>query len=131
VPVIVEWFPETNEPPVATIHIDPFPSASVIDTLVLTYHYYDPNDDPEQGSLIYWFRSAHRVGELDGSMTVPYTYLIEGQYWYAMVRPRDSRGMWGKWAVSNVVWIVRGEAVGYRPPGVYPNLVRPQDIGNV
>jgi len=130
-PVIIEWIQETNHPPVATVHIDPSPTCVETETLVLTYTYYDPDGDPELGSLIYWFRNAKHVAALDGLRQVSHTYLNAGQYWYVMARPRDNKGLWGDWAISNVVWIVASPGVGYLPPGVYPTFTRPEDIGNV
>lgn len=118
-PVVVEWSPETNLPPVATPRITPAPNAIEGDSLTLALNYYDPNGDPEQGSLVYWYRDGGRISAYDGLLTIPAGITIIGQFWYAMVRPRDNLGLWGDWVMSNIVWIIGGPVSGYRNPGSY------------
>lgn len=123
-PVIIEWTPESNRPPEArNVLIRSLGTARPDYDLTLSYDYYDPDGDPEQGSLIYWYRNGARVSYYDGLLTIPYLITNTGDFWYAMVRPRDDQGMWGDWATSNVIWIVPPPVLGYRCPGVYPTRV--------
>jgi hypothetical protein len=124
-PVIIEWFPETNLPPEArNVVVRPVARVPYPSDLILSYDYYDPDGDPEQGSLIFWFGNGDHILSLNGLLRASFTFTCVGDFWYAMVRPRDNKGLWGDWAISNITWVTAPPVWGYRCPGVYPKAVQ-------
>jgi hypothetical protein len=84
---------------------------SLSDILIAFYSYIDLDDDPEQESIIKWYKNDELVEELKDSPFVPTKLLKRGDIWYFTVRPYDGDdyGLMVKssmWVVDNVAPII-------------------------
>ncbi|RJU80401.1 MAG: hypothetical protein DWC09_06870 [Candidatus Poseidoniales archaeon] len=92
-----------NSPPsVSNLMLGPN-GATTTDTLVLTYTYSDPENDPESGTVIQWFKDGVEQTSLSG-LTVSSSETAKGQEWSASVLPSDGSDV-GEPVVSNVLTI--------------------------
>ena len=92
-----------NSPPsVSNLMLGPN-GATTTDTLVLTYTYSDPENDPESGTVIQWFKDGVEQTSLSG-LTVSSSETAKGQEWSARVLPSDGSDV-GEPVVSNVLTI--------------------------
>jgi hypothetical protein len=92
-----------NSPPsVSNLMLGPT-GATTTDTLVLTYSYSDPENDPESGTVIQWFKDGVEQTSLSG-LTVSSSETAKGQDWSASVLPSDGSDA-GEPVVSNVLTI--------------------------
>jgi hypothetical protein len=55
----------------------------------LTYTYEDPENDPENGTIIHWYINGVHNSSLDGMSTITPQYTQKGQLWQAYVYPSD------------------------------------------
>lgn len=98
-----------NELPVASSVVvkpdSPMPSHD----LTVTWTYSDPENDPEQGTVVEWFASGVRMASLRNATTVPASRTLRGQVWYAEVTPHDGLSA-GETVRSNSV------TIGNTPP---------------
>jgi parallel beta-helix repeat protein len=59
------------------------------DNLYGSYNFYDANNDPENGSTIYWYKNGLRIKELDNNLIVDSSLTAKGNSWYFSVIPKD------------------------------------------
>jgi parallel beta-helix repeat protein len=59
------------------------------DTLLAIYEYYDNNNDPEDGTTIYWYRNGVHQSQLDNEKSVDSSHTQKNDTWYFSVIPKD------------------------------------------
>jgi hypothetical protein len=59
------------------------------DYLVAGYSYYDADYDPEQDTIINWYKNNELMEDLKGSTEVPWELLVRSDVWYFTVQPGD------------------------------------------
>ena len=101
---------EANTIPAAT---DPYitptdPAAS--DDLVAQYTYYDPEDDPESGSQVRWYKDDNLQPDYDDQLTIPSSATSIGEQWYFTVTPSDGTDF-GETTTSGIVTVGEDPAV--------------------
>jgi len=69
------------------------------DELAANYIYVDPDDDPESGTNILWYKDGVLQDTLNDSATVLNIYTAKGQVWHCKVRPSDGTDF-GGWVSS-------------------------------
>ena len=107
-----------NSPPsVSNLMLGPS-GATTTDTLVLTYSYSDPENDPESGTTIQWFKDGVEQTSLSGTTVSP-SETAKGQEWSAKVLPSDGSDVGGP-MVSNVLTIANS-APTTTAPTLSPN----------
>jgi len=101
---VPENIPVNNPPSASNVLLAPT-NPKTLDDLTLSYTYSDPDNDPQSGSEITWYRDSQALpsGTITG-LTVPASQTAKGQDWYATVRPSDGAD-YGTLQTSNTVTI--------------------------
>ena len=73
--------------------------------LQLTYLFADFDGLPENGTQIQWYRNNILQSGLNNFISVPITYLVKGDQWYAELQPYNGEDF-GNWSLSNTITIV-------------------------
>ncbi|MBD3353177.1 MAG: hypothetical protein GF364_16975 [Candidatus Lokiarchaeota archaeon] len=77
-----------NTPPIVeNITITPYPYE--IDSIQLSYDYYDINGHTETGTTIRWYKNSQAMIEFDGASVIPSENVSAGDIWHVSVRPND------------------------------------------
>jgi hypothetical protein len=100
-----------NSMPVVTNIILRPAEPTVLDGLVISYDYFDEDNDPETQTLISWYRNDEYMQAFDGWTTVHPDYTEVGDHWYAVVQPHDGYE-YGPEYRSSEVTITDGGAEG-------------------
>ncbi|HIF46252.1 MAG TPA: hypothetical protein EYQ73_05600 [Candidatus Poseidoniales archaeon] len=77
-----------NAPSASGVAISPNP-AGTIDTLQMSYSYFDSDGDPETGTKIRWYRDGSILTLRNDEITVPDSMTAKGESWYVTVTPSD------------------------------------------
>ena len=93
---------QNTAPSVSNLMLGPN-GATTSDTLLLTYSYSDPDNDPESGTVIQWYKNGVEQTSLSGSTVSP-SLTAKGQQWNATVTPSDGTDE-GIPVLSNVLTI--------------------------
>jgi hypothetical protein len=101
---VPENIPVNNPPSASNVMLSPT-DAKTAESLTLSYTYSDPDNDPQSGTEITWYRDSQALpsGTITG-LTVPPSQTTKGQDWYATVRPSDGVD-YGALQTSNTVTI--------------------------
>ena len=99
---VPENVPVNNPPSASNVMLSPT-DAKTAESLTLSYTYSDPDNDPQSGTEITWYRDSQALpsGTING-LTVPSSQTAKGQDWYATVRPSDGVD-YGALQTSNTV----------------------------
>ncbi len=91
--------------------------------IILTYTYEDPENDPENGTIIHWYVNGVYNSTFDDMTTITPQYTQKGQLWQAYVYPSDGyNGTYPFYAFeSNIIPIIN------TPPSVSNVTVTPSD----
>lgn len=81
-------FEYNNIPYVAGVVISPV-DPTVSDDLILTYNFYDLDNDSEDGTIIRWFKNGIYQKQFDNATTIGSDYLQNEDIWIADVYPSD------------------------------------------
>jgi hypothetical protein len=106
-----------SAPSILTADIQPQNPDSVTDIQV-TYQYYDPDSDPDNGSIIQWYQNAFEQVDLNGSLTVNSSRTVKGDIWYYIITPSDGE-VFGTSMQSVSV------TIGNTPPSVSNIIISP------
>jgi hypothetical protein len=80
-----------NRPPEASnLTVSPA-NPTTIDDLVANYTYYDPDNEPENGTEIRWYKNGELQPLLNDKLTVPANQTNKGETWFFTVRPSDGK----------------------------------------
>ena len=91
-----------NQPPEAS-NLTISPSIPYeTDDLVVNYTYYDPDDDPEYGTEIRWYKNGELQPALNDNLTVAADQTTMGETWYFTVKPKDGANFGTLQASANV-----------------------------
>ena len=96
----------SNEPPVANNVILSPTNAKSTDDLTVTYTYSDPENDPESGTIIEWYKDGMKQVSQSGNV-VSKTLTGKGEIWSAQVIPNDGNEA-GESSESNSLTILNG-----------------------
>jgi parallel beta-helix repeat protein len=97
------------------------PSSPTADSdLDADYDYSDPDNDPESGSTISWFRNDVEQVDLYGFFTVNHSRTLKGDIWYYIVTPSDSDVFGDAVESENIT-------IGNTPPQVSNVVISPSD----
>jgi len=78
----------SNSPPsISNLILGPS-GATTTSTLILSYTYSDPDNDPESGTQIQWFKDDVEQTSMQG-LTIPSSATAKGEDWKATVTPSD------------------------------------------
>ncbi|MFX1508053.1 MAG: hypothetical protein ACFFDC_18365, partial [Promethearchaeota archaeon] len=69
---------------------------NVVDNLIASYSYTDPDSDPESGIEIIWYKDGILQGILNGSITIAAYHTLKGQEWHFKLRLSDGTDF-GDW----------------------------------
>jgi len=104
---------------ISILNVNEAPSVSLIeilpsspdqnDDLLLNYVYSDPENDPESGTQIRWFKDSIHQVLLDNINPVASTNTESGEEWYSTVQPSDSLLTGAEVSSASVV-------ISYEPP---------------
>jgi hypothetical protein len=98
-----------NDPPVASgLDISPR-NPLTTDPLQGSYIYDDPEDDPDNGSKIIWYKNDARQIQYNDMLMLPAEATARNQVWYFTVQPKDGK-QFGPLQKSNPV------VIGNTPP---------------
>ena len=87
---ITETVVANNPPSVSQVELSPSSTAKVDQDLVLTYAYFDSDNDAESGTLIQWkLNGGSASSQYDGLTTLPSSATSVGDSWVASVTPSD------------------------------------------
>jgi parallel beta-helix repeat protein len=75
-------------PSAANIVLSPSNPDTTMD-LTLSYQYSDPEDDPENGTLIMWYVNGIYNSSFDDQLVIQNSITKKGQTWYCNVTPSD------------------------------------------
>jgi hypothetical protein len=78
-----------NRPPEASNLIISPSNPTTTDDLVANYTYYDPDNEPENGTEIRWYKNGELQPHLNNTPTVPANETTKGETWYFTVKPKD------------------------------------------
>lgn len=102
----LETPPSSNEQPTASnVILSPI-TASSTDDLTVTYDYDDPENDPESGTIIEWYKNGSQEVSITGT-TVSKTLTAKGEIWFARVIPGDGTTS-GEPIDSNSITLLNG-----------------------
>lgn len=94
----------SNLPPFASsLSISPA-VPQTMDNLVASYIYTDPENDPEEGSKIVWYKNSVAQTSYNDMVTLPASATIKNQVWHFEVQPKDGK-QYGSSQKSNFVVI--------------------------
>jgi hypothetical protein len=94
----------SNTPPSASsLSISPV-NPSTADDLVASYIYIDPENDPEEGSKIVWYKNSTPQTKYNDMLVLPSRATIKSQVWHFTVQPKDGK-QFGAMQQSNFVVI--------------------------
>ncbi|MFW9903504.1 MAG: DUF2341 domain-containing protein [Candidatus Thorarchaeota archaeon] len=80
-----------NIPPIAS-NLTLFPDPLYCnDTLTLSYDFYDPDNDTEEGTEIRWYKNFILEPAYNDMNQIPAYELFRGEKWNASVRPKDGK----------------------------------------
>ncbi len=89
---VTDWvtfqFKFNNIPIVTNVSILPS-NPSISDDLVLSYVYYDADEDLESGTLIRWFKNGVHERQFDNSLRIDSRYLSYNDSWMIDILPSD------------------------------------------
>ena len=81
--------PPSNDPPSASnLQLSPS-NPDTLDTLSLSYSYQDPDNDPESGTKIRWYKDGQLVSSRNDQTTAPSSITSKGESWNVTVTPSD------------------------------------------
>ncbi len=84
---LLQW-ENPKAPSVTAIYVEPFP-AYYNTSLACVYNYTDPNNDPENGTIIYWYKNNSLYDNGTNSSTIEAMHLVRGDSWHCSVLPSD------------------------------------------
>ncbi len=81
---------ENFVPQVTDIHVEPSP-AYYNTSLQCAYNYTDPNNDPENGTVLYWYRNYSLYENATNVSVIETLHLQRGDSWHCSVLPSDGK----------------------------------------
>jgi hypothetical protein len=95
----------SSAPTATNVQITPSPPRTA-DALTASYTYSDPDNQPETGSQIRWFKNGVEQTAYANSRTVPSTATAKGNVWYFTVQPCDNTPVCGLTQTSPTVTVL-------------------------
>lgn len=110
-------------PTVSAVHVEPSP-AYYNTSLQCVYNYTDPNNGPENGTSIYWYRNNTLHENVTNNTFVETLHLQRGDAWHCSVLPSDGT-LTGEEVNATPVSILNYPPVLYVPLEIVVNETEP------